>query len=168
MTEYYGKQSTGNKISKSGGTKYWAKSLGYEVKDFESKFCDYFERYSIEDILTHTGLKSYKNKVGYPYDVTTNKHIKVDVKSSTIIENNKGYEYHSFNLEKKETTCDIYILYCVDTTNKIYKTYIIPSCHVYGQTQISIFTFGKSKWDKYRDNWNVFNIYNDFYNKLVG
>ena len=168
MTEYYGNKALTNKISKSGGTKYWAKLLGYEVKDCESEFGDYFERYSIEDILTHTGLKSYKNKVGYPYDVTTNKHIKVDVKSSTIIENNRGYEYHSFNLEKKEPTCDIYILYCVDDTNKIYKKYIIPSCHVYGQTQIGISAFGKSKWDKYRNNWDVFNVYNDFYSKLVG
>lgn len=168
MTEYYGNKALTNKISKSGGTKYWAKLLGYDVKDCESEFGDYFERYSIEDILTHTGLKSYKNKVGYPYDVTTNKHIKIDVKSSTIIENNRGYEYHSFNLEKKEPTCDIYILYCVDTTNKIYKTYVIPSCHVYGQTQIGISAFGKSKWDKYKDNWSVFDVYNDFYNKLVG
>ena len=167
MIEYYGNKSLTNKISKSGGTKYWAKLLGYSVKDCESEFGDYFERYSIEDILAHTNLKSYKNKVGYPYDITTNKHIKVDVKSSTIIENNNGYKYHSFNLEKKEPTCDIYILYCVDELNKIYKTYIIPSCHVYGQTQIGISALGQSKWDKYKNNWIIFNTYNDFYSKLV-
>lgn len=167
MIEYYGNKSLTNKISKSGGTKYWAELLGYEVKDCESEFGDYFERYAIQDILNNTKLNSFKNKVGYPYDVTTNKHIKVDVKSSTIIENNNGYKHHSFNLEKKQPTCDIYILYCVDDENEVYKTYVIPSCHVYGQTQIGISAFGNSKWDKYRNKWDIFTIYNEFYQRLV-
>ena len=167
MIEYYGNKSLTNKISKSGGTKYWAELLGYGVKDCESEFGDYFERYAIQDIFDNTKLKSFKNKVDYPYDVTTNKHIKVDVKSSTIIENNNGYKYHSFNLEKKQPTCDIYILYCVDDENKVYKTYVIPSCHVYGQTQIGISAFGNSKWDKYRNKWDIFTTYNEFYQKLV-
>lgn len=167
MIEYYGNKSLTNKISKSGGTKYWAELLGYGVKDCESEFGDYFERYAIQDIFDNTKLKSFKNKVGYPYDVTTNKHIKVDVKSSTIIENNNGYKHHSFNLEKKQPTCDIYILYCVDDENKVYKTYVIPSCHVYGQTQIGISAFGNSKWDKYRNKWDIFTTYNEFYQKLV-
>lgn len=168
MVEFYGDKSLTNKISKSGGTKYWATRLGYSVKNCESKFGDFYERYSIDDILKNTKLKSYKNKVGYPYDITTNKHIKVDVKSSTIIENNNGYKYHSFNLEKKEPTCDIYILYCIDNSDLIYKTYIIPSCHVYGQTQIGISAYGISKWDRYKNNWAIFNTYNEFYQKLVG
>ena len=90
------------------------------------------------------------------------------MKSSTIIENNNGYKYHSFNLEKKEPTCDIYILYCIDNSDLIYKTYIIPSCHVYGQTQIGISAYGISKWDRYKNNWAIFNTYNEFYQKLVG
>ena len=168
MVEFYGDRSLTNKISKSGGTKYWAARIGYSVKNCESEFGDFYERYSIDDILKNTKLKSYKNKVGYPYDITTNKHIKVDVKSSTIIENNNGYKYHSFNLEKKEPTCDIYILYCIDNSDLIYKTYIIPSCHVYGQTQIGISAYGISKWDRYKNNWAIFNTYNEFYQKLVG
>lgn len=168
MVEFYGDRSLTNKISKSGGTKYWAARLGYSVKNCESEFGDFYERYSIDDILKNTKLKSYKNKVGYPYDITTNKHIKVDVKSSTIIENNNGYKYHSFNLEKKKPTCDIYILYCIDNSDLIYKTYIIPSCHVYGQTQIGISAYGISKWDRYKNNWAIFNTYNEFYQKLVG
>lgn len=168
MVKFYGDKSLTNKISKSGGTKYWASRLGYSVKNCESEFGDFYERYSIDDILRNTKLKSYKNKVGYPYDITTNKHIKVDVKSSTIIENNNGYKYHSFNLEKKEPTCDIYILYCIDNSDLIYKTYIIPSCHVYGQTQIGISAYGISKWDRYKNNWTIFNTYNEFYQKLVG
>jgi len=166
MEHFYGNKSLTNKISKSGGTKYWANKLGYGVKKCESEFGDYFERYAMNDIFDHTGLNSYKNKIGYPYDITTNKHIKVDVKSSTIVENNHGYEYHSFNLEKKEPTCDIYILYCLNIRDIVYKTMIIPSCHVYGQTQIGISAYGISKWDKYKDKWSWFEIYNEFYKKL--
>lgn len=166
IEKFYGNKSLTVKISKSGGTKYWASKLGYGVKDYESEFGDYFERYAIDDIHKHTGLDSYKNKVGYPYDITTNRHIKVDVKSSTIVENNNDYKFHSFNLEKKEPTCDIYILYCLNEEDKIYKTMIIPSCHVYGQTQIGISAYGISKWDKYRDKWGWFEKYNDFYRKL--
>lgn len=166
IEQFYGNKSLTNKISKSGGTKYWASKLGYGVKDCESEFGDYFERYAIDDIYQHTGLSSYKNKVGYPYDITTNRHIKVDIKSSTIIENNYGYKFHSFNLEKKEPTCDIYILYCLNDNDEIHKTIIIPSCHVYGQTQIGISAYGNSKWDKYRNQWKWFEKYNDFYIKL--
>lgn len=166
IEQFYGNKSLTNKISKSGGTKYWASRLGYGVKDCESEFGDYFERYAIDDIYQHTGLSSYKNKVGYPYDITTNKHIKVDIKSSTIIKNIYGYKLHSFNLEKKEPTRDIYILYCLNDNDEIHKTIIIPSCHVYGQTQIGISAYGNSKWDKYRDQWEWFNTYNDFYIKL--
>lgn len=167
MVEFLGNKSLTNKISKSGGTKYWAKLLGYEVKVCESEFGNYFEKYSIEDITKNTGLQGYQNKVGYPYDITINKHIKVDIKSSAIIKNSNNYRYHSFNLEKKEPTCDIYILYCIDDNDEIYKKYIIPSCHLYGQTQIGISAFGNSKWDKYRDKWSVFNTYNEFYISLI-
>ena len=166
IEQFYGNKSLTNKISKSGGTKYWAFRLGYEVKDCESEFGDYFERYAIDDIYQHTGLNSYKNKVGYPYDVTTNRYIKVDIKGSIIIENNYGDKYYRFNLEKKEPTFDIYILYCLNNDDEIHKTIIIPSCHVYGQTQIGISAYGNSKWDKYKDQWKWFEKYNDFYIKL--
>lgn len=167
IIDYFGNRSLAARISKSGGTKYWADLLGCKVKDCESESGDYFERYSIHDISNHTKLSSYKNKIGYPYDITTNKHIKVDVKSSSITENNYGYKLYSFNLEKKEPTCDIYILYCLNDINKVKKTYIIPSCHVYGQKQIGISAYGISKWDRYRDKWTYFNLYNDFYTELV-
>lgn len=166
IERYYGSKSLASKISKSGGTKYWANKLGYTIKNCESECGDYFERYAVKDIENHTGLNSYKNKVGYPYDITTNKHVKVDVKSSTIVENSYGYKLHAFNLEKKEPTCDIYILYCLDDDDKIHKTIIIPSCHVYGQTQIGVSAYGNSKWDKYQDKWGWFDKYNKFYKEL--
>ena len=80
IEQFYGNKSLTSKISKSGGIKYWASRLGYEIIDCESEFGDYFERYAIDDIRKHTGLNSYKNKAGYPYDISTNRHIKVYIK----------------------------------------------------------------------------------------
>ena len=168
IESFCGNKTLTNKIAKSGGTKYLADKLGYGVKHCESEFGNYYEEFAIGDINLHTGLVSYKNKVRYPYDITTNKHIKVDIKSSTIIMNDKGYEYYSFNLEKREPTCDIFILYCINNQkHNIDKTYIIPSCHVYGHTQKGVSAYGKSKWDKYKDQWIWFEKYNKFYNEVM-
>ena len=122
IENFYGDKALTNKISKSGGTKYWADKLRYKVKQCESEFGNYYERYALDDILLHTGLNGYVNKVGYPYDLTISKHIKIDIKVSNIVINNVGYRYHSFNIEKKEPTCDIFILYCLRDNGNIYKT----------------------------------------------
>ena len=163
IENFYGNKSLAIKISKSGGTKYWANRLGYEVKQCESEFGDFYETYALNDIFNNTSFRGYKNKVGYPYDLTINHHIKVDVKSSSLITNNQGYQYYTFNLEKKEPTCDIYLIYCLSKENEIFKTYIVPSCKLYGQTQIGISAFGNSKWDSYINYWNIFYIYDEFY-----
>lgn len=166
IEKFFGNKALTNKISKTGGTKHWAKVLGYGVKNCESEFGDRFERHAMHDIFNNVGLKSFKNKVGYPYDLATNSHIKVDVKSSTINERN-DCSYFSFNLEKRFPTCDIFILYFINNADEICKTYIIPSCHVCGQTQIGITAYGKSKWDSYKDKWDIFHIYNEFYQILM-
>ena len=154
------------KISKSGGTKYWAKKLGYGIKDCESEFGNCYEKYALDDIFSHTYLSGYITKVGYPYDLVINHNIKIDVKVSNILTNNSEYKYHSFNLEKNEPTCDIFILYCLDEAGDVYKTYIVPSCIFYGQTQVGITANGNSRLDKYIDNWNLILKYDDFYMNL--
>lgn len=166
IESFFGNKALTMKISKSGGTKYWANRLGYDVKKCESEFGDFYETYALNDIAKHTSYTGYKNKVGYPYDLTINHHIKVDVKSSSIITNNQGYQYYSFNLEKKEPTCDIYLIYCLSNDNEIFKKYIIPSCKLYGQTQMGISAYGNSKWDSYINYWNIFSIYDEFYRKI--
>lgn len=155
------------KISKSGGTKYWAKKLGYGIKDCESEFGNYYEKYALDDIFTHTNLSGYITKVGYPYDLMVNHNIKIDVKASNIITNSVGYRLHTFNLEKNEPTCDVFILYCINDANDVYKTYIVPSCKFYGQTQVGVSADGISKLDKYINNWNLLHKYDDFYEKLL-
>lgn len=155
------------KISKSGGTKFWAKKLGFGIKDCESEVGEHYEIYALKDIYEHTLLSGYKNKVGYPYDLTIDNNIKVDVKASHIVCNNNDYHYYSFNLEKKEPTCDIFLLYCINNCEEICKTYIIPSCFTYGKTQVGISANRSSKWDKLKNAWFYFEKYNSFYNEIM-
>ena len=154
-------------ISKYGGTRYWSEKMGYDVKDCESEFGYYFEQYALKDIKNNLGIEGYLNKPRYPYDITANHNIKINVKSSKLIKNKVGYQYYSFNLEKKEPTCDIYILYCVNNDKTINKTYIIPSCVFYNQNQVGISGNGISKYDKYLDRWDIIEFYNSFYKEVI-
>lgn len=164
---YTGNSSLNSAISKRGGTKFWMEKLGCKEKQCESQFGNYFEEYSVDLIKEKTGFDAYKNQVRYPYDITVNKHIKVDIKASSIVTNNQGYQYHSFNFGKKEPTCDIFLIFCTDYDGDINKIYVIPSCIVYGQTQVGISAYGNSKWDKFKDAWGYFDKYNSFYNEIM-
>ena len=142
------------KISKSGGTKYWAKKLGYGIKDCESEFGNCYEKYALDDIFSHTYLSGYITKVGYPYDLVINHNIKIDVKVSNILTNNSEYKYHSFNLEKKQQTCDLYIVYCLGENKNIEKTYIIPAHIMTGKSQLSL-GLDSSKYDRFINRWDI-------------
>lgn len=101
-------------------------------------------------------------KPRYPYDLLTNGNIKVDVKTSRKLDRkNSAFPYYSFNLEKREPTCDIFIFYCLDVDCNIDRTVIIPSCIISGKTQIGM--GGLTKWEAYEDKWDYFDKYNEFY-----
>ena len=164
---YTGNMKLTNAISKHGGTKYWASRMGCSIKRCESELGDYFEKYAMEDIFQKTRFNSEKMRVGYPFDILTNNFIKVDIKASHINMRSEHNKYYSFNLEKREPTCDIFVLYCIDDKEDICKTYIVPSCFTYGQTQIGISANGSSKWDKFKNAWFYFEKYNSFYNEIM-
>lgn len=162
IIKFYGNSALSNKISRSGGSKYYADLLGLEVAYSESEFGNYFEEIAIDEILENTGFLSLHTNVRYPYDLLTNGNIKVDIKASKKVKNkNSIMPYYSFNLEKREPTCDIFVFYCLNEDIKIEKRVIIPSCLLSGKTQISM--GGLSKWDAYIDKWEYFHIYNRFY-----
>ena len=165
VINFCGNNALSNRISRSGGTKYWAKELNLPIKDCESNFGNKYELIAAEDIEKNTGLTSVQTKPRYPYDLLTDNNIKVDAKVSKQIFTNCHTWQNSFNIEKKQPTCDIFILYCLDRYSNYIKTVIIPSCILSGQTQIGV---GKeSKWDKYRDAWEVFYEYKKFYDDLI-
>lgn len=163
MISYFGNKALAIKISKHGGTVYWAEKLGLPLKSSETTFGDKYESIAVSDIYAHTGLVSILMSERYPYDLLVDNSVKVDVKAAFAFTNNCNSRAHSFNLEKREPTCDIYVLYCLTDEETYDKVLIIPSCRVVGQTQIGV---GKnSKWDAYINQWEYIKEYSEFYAK---
>lgn len=164
MKNYFGNSSLADKISRSGGTKYWAKKLNLDTKECESKVGECYELLCLEK-LESLGFDCEIMKPRYPYDLTANKNIKVDVKSGFVFSNKGQSPYYSFNLEKSNPTCDIFVVFCLNKDKSIYKTYVIPSIILYGKTQLSL-GVKSSIYDKFLDKWNIFNDYDNFYNSI--
>lgn len=167
MIDFYGNKSLSNKVSKTGGSRYYAELLGMKIEQCESEFGNFYEEFAVDDIFEHTGFLSIHTEIKYPYDLLTNGNIKVDVKSSQKnYRKSSAFPYYTFNLEKKQPTCDLYMLYCLNTDCFIERTIIIPSCIVSGKTQIGV--GGLSKWEVYEDRWDYFNMYDNFYREIKG
>lgn len=147
-------------VSKHGGTRYWATVLNMPIKECESSLGNRFEIQAVNDIDDRCGLSSELTVPRYPYDIFVQELVKIDVKASLPIKD-KRYRTWSFNLEKRQPTCDIFILYCLSDTEEIERTYIIPSATLNGMTQLGI--ANKSKYEGYLNRWDIINDYYDFY-----
>lgn len=163
IKEVTGSNALSNAISKHGGSRYWAEKLGLEIKPCESKFGERFELLCMEK-LQELGFKCEKMPVRYPYDLLVDDCIKVDVKSGNLCHGKTG-DFYTFNLEKKNPTCDIFFCYCLEGKS-IVKVYVIPSFILGGKKQLSIGK-SKSKYDVFREDWDVFNEYTRFNNQFA-
>lgn len=149
------------KISKYKGTVFWAEKMGLPIKYSETSFGNRFEIKCISDIFENTGLHSVQTSSRHPYDLLVNNSVKVDVKVSKEFTNNCHTKSFTFNLEKREPTCDIFILYCLEDDESVRKALIIPACSLLGQTQIGV--GDKSKWDFYINRWDFIQQYSEFF-----
>ena len=164
IREFFGDNALVCAISKRNGTKYYAKLLGMEIKECESKFGDQLEDYCVLQIQEKLGLDGEKTKPRYPYDILVNRSVKVDVKVSRLFNNYGNSKYYTFNLEKKDQTCDIFVFYCINQNDEIERTFVIPSTVLSGKTQLAV---GKSSmYDKYIDQWRFISDYNKFMTEL--
>lgn len=166
MNEFYNSCALSNAISKRGGTKKYADFLGLEIKKSESSFGESLEEYCAMQIEEKLNLICEKTNSRHPYDILVDKSVKIDVKAGRLFDNYGGAKYYSFNLEKKEQTCDIFVFYCIGENQKIEKTLIIPSFVLSGKTQLAI---GKNatKYDEYKDKWLFIEKYHSFISNCV-
>ena len=165
MIKLYGNRSLTCAVSKHGGTEYWSKKLDIPIKKSETSFGDKYEKYAITDIFRHTGLNSIQTSTRHAYDLLVDDCVKIDVKASSINEKSNGdTQYYSFNLEKKEFTCDIFLFYGINNDGNIGKTILIPAVALSGQTQIG-FTVHDSVWDWYMNKWEIIIEYKNFMDK---
>lgn len=84
--------------------------------------------------------------------------------NSEIIKVMNKHSHYTFNLEKKNPTCDIYVAFCVDDYLNPIKTYVIPSKFLH-LTQLSIGRY-KSKYDRFLDRWDYIDVFDKFYKQL--
>lgn len=135
--------------------------MGLPIKYSETSFGNRFEIKCISDIFENTGLHSVQTSSRHPYDLLVNNSVKVDVKVSKEFTNNCHTKSFTFNLEKREPTCDIFTLYCLEDDESVRKALIIPACSLLGQTQIGV--GDKSKWDFYINRWDFIQQYSEFF-----
>lgn len=148
-------------IARSKGYYGWAKELNLPIKYSETTLGKQNE-YDIKTKLENLGYEVEKMKQNYPFDLLVNKNVKIDVKASKLYKGPAG-DFYTFNLEKKYASCDIYIAICLAENNNIEKLLIIPASKL-KITQLSVGK--KSKYDIYKDNYKVINLYDDFYKEL--
>ena len=164
IEDYYGDGALTNKISKTGGFEAWAKKLKLSQKPCDSMLGIKYEKHT-KKFLEEKGFNCELTSTNHPYDILVNDSIKIDVKVSNpvAINNSKAY---TFNIEKKQPTCDLYVAYCLDDNKEIVKTYIIPAPVLAGKCQLSV-GINESKYDAYLDNWNLIKLYDDSVAQII-
>ena len=164
LEEYYCDSALTNKISKTGGFEVWAKRLKLSQKPCGSMLGIKYERHT-KKILEEKGFNCELTSTRHPYDILVNGAVKIDVKVSNLVDIRSSKAY-TFNLEKKQPTCDLYVAYCLDDNKEIAKTYIIPAPVVAGQSQLAV-GVNKSIYDAYLDNWNLVKLYDESVAQII-
>ena len=151
-----GNTSLSNIIAKRGGFNKWASKLHLNQSKCETRLGLYGEE-MIKKFLENKGYIVEKMSVKHPYDLLVNGNIKIDVKTSNKYTNPTGWSSYSFNLEKKNPTCDIYVLICNDDNKKL----VIPSKYL-KQKQVCI-TDNEIKYEHFKDKWEYVELFDKFY-----
>lgn len=159
-----GNEALTNALRRHGGTRYWANKLQLEIKPCESRLGDEAELACMAFLSVNYGYDCEQTPVRYPYDILVNKNIKVDVKCSNLFHGKNG-DFYTFNLGKSKPTCDIFVCYCIEE-HHIEKVYVIPSCVLSGKTQLSL-GVTKSKYEVFKNRWDIFEEYNAFLTSLT-
>ena len=163
LDAFYGNKGLSKAVTTHGGNNCWAAKMDKPIKLSETSFGSFYENIAIEEIRENVGLDAEYTNSRYPYDILVDRSVKVDVKASKLYHKTEyGYSC-TFNLEKKDQTCDVFIFYCLDSNLEVYKRLIIPSTTLSGQTQIGIGQ--QSKWNSYIDKWNIIKDHAEFFSK---
>lgn len=157
-----GKTSLVSIIGHKGGLYKYAKKLNLEVKRSETQTGKGFEVIAI-DMIVNKGYEVKRMTTKYPFDLLVNNNISVDVKAARSYINN-GSRVHTVGINKKYSTCDIYIIFLLDKADEIERTLIIPG----NELKLTSLNLGKdSKYNKYIDRWDLIERYDKFYKQLA-
>ena len=145
-----------------GGYRYFAELLNLPMKDSETKLGQDYE-YKIIDLLREMNYSVTKMDTLHPFDLLVNDTVKIDVKVANARVDDKDNRHHTFGINKKIASCDIYITVCLNEDSSIERLMVIPSHHL----KIVTMTVGKnSKYNKYIDRFDYIDRYSEFFNSI--
>jgi len=169
IKKVYNNSSIANKICKNGGFRYWTNKLNLTSKECKGLIGNEYE-FIAKTLLESKGYKVDKMAVKCHFDLLVNNNIKIDVKmANTNIKKGHNtdiyYKSYVFRLKKIYSSCDIYMAFAVDKEMNNNKIYIIPSTVLRIKT-LEIPYNSDSKYNIFKDRWDIIDKYNDFYNKI--
>jgi len=153
-----------NAMTRHKSMKYWSDRVGYPLKESETTTGNKFERI-VSDYLILKGYHVDNMVTKHPYDLLVEGNIKIDVKVSSP-HNHFGTRSHTFRSSKECPTCDVYVCVALDEEKNPEDIYVIPSTHAKIVT-INISGMGGSKYEKFKNNWDVIREYTKLYSSLI-
>ena len=160
---YFQNYALSNVITKKFGWYKLADTLKLSIKNSETTYGKKQELIAFNQLIER-GYTVERMPQNYSYDLLVNSCIKVDVKISRLY--NGKFSFYSFNLEKRFSTCDIYMLYYKRDDDDEAKLLILPSKFVPYNTQISVGEIS-SKYHKFLNRWDYIEQYADFLKSVV-
>lgn len=151
-----------NNICRSGGYRVWADKLGLALKESETQLGQDYEL-TVINILKNKGFTTKKMTTGHPFDLLINDTVKTDVKVSRPHLSHDTCRIHSFGINKKYGSCDIYIIVALDEKDNIERLLIIPS-HLLRVTTLCIGE--NSKYNKYLNRYDYIEKYSSFLSQV--
>lgn len=151
------------KVSRTKKYSGWAECLGLERKMSETLSGQTYEAV-ITSELEARGHHVERMSTKFPYDLLINGTVKVDVKAGHAYMMRGESRVHSFGINKKEPTCDIYIILALSENEYIERTFIIPSHHL---KVISLCIGAESKYNRFVDRWDYIDQYTQFFKQIV-
>lgn len=155
-------QSLHNHISRGKGYRKIAEEMSLEIKYSETKLGQDYEVVATS-ILKDKGFKVEEMSTKHPFDLLVNDTVKIDVKVARAHSSRKESSLHTFGINKKHGTCDIYMAIALDIEDNIEKCLVIPSHHL----KVVTLSIGKnSKYDIYNNQFKYIKKYSDFYKSI--
>lgn len=154
-----GRMDLHNKISRTKKYSGWAEVIGLERKSSETTFGQHFEDL-VCNMLMDKGHSVERMTTRHPYDLLINGSVKADVKAGTAYLLRGKSRIHSFLINKKEPTSDLYVVLALDEIHEIERLFIIPSHRL----KLRMLNIGaNSKYNNFIDRWDYFDKYTSFH-----
>lgn len=158
-----GKEYLHNKISRTKKYRGWAEFLGVPLKSSTTSLGDDYEEV-VAGKLRGMGYEVHQMTTKHPYDLFVNGGVKIDVKCANKYKDKYEFDAWTFNLNKSNPTCDIYIFVALNPDGTIQRELVVPSVFV---TQ-RVVTIGKvSAYDQYHERYDYVRQYVDFVEKVT-